>query len=192
MQRERDGPNRPQIGRHVLAGCPVAPRRATDEPPAVVAQADGQAVDLQLADIRHWRVVRLATEAAPNPHVELAQLVGAERVPQAEHRHVVTDGWEPTLDRSADPLGRRVLAHELGIRGLELGQLPEQAVVVAVADGGGVEDVVPVIRLIQQATQLLDAGGGFGGRHRARFYGPSGSPSSSASNQARRCSVCSA
>ena len=50
-QARRDDRDRPQVRGHVLAGRPVAAGRALDEPAALVAQADGEAVDLELGDV---------------------------------------------------------------------------------------------------------------------------------------------
>ena len=51
----RDGRDGPQVGRHVLAGRAVAAGRALDEAAALVAQGDGQAVDLELGDVAQVR-----------------------------------------------------------------------------------------------------------------------------------------
>ena len=55
----RDGRDGPQVGGHVLAGRAVATGGALDEPPALVAQGDGETIDLELRDVaRRLRLVR--------------------------------------------------------------------------------------------------------------------------------------
>ncbi len=45
-------PDRPDVGRHVLAARPVAARRAAHEAAVLVRQRDAQAVNLHLGDVR--------------------------------------------------------------------------------------------------------------------------------------------
>ena len=73
----RDGLDGPQVGGHVLAGRAVAAGRALDEAPSLVAQGDGQAVDLELGDVRQlWgRLRRRAARGPSHAGVEGAQLV---------------------------------------------------------------------------------------------------------------------
>ena len=54
-ERRRDGGDRAQVGRDVLAGRAVAARRALDEPAALVAQGDREAIDLELGDVAQVR-----------------------------------------------------------------------------------------------------------------------------------------
>ena len=63
----------------------------------------------------------------------------------------MTDRWEPALDRRPHALGRRVLRDELRVSGLELVQLLEEEVVLAVADRRRVEHVVAVVRLVERS-----------------------------------------
>ena len=106
----RDRPDRAQVGAHVLAGGAVAPRGALHETAALVAQGDGQAVDLELghvAQLRRRLRGRRQAESAADPRVERPQFVVAERVGQAEHRPPMADLGEDLAGRgAADPLGR--------------------------------------------------------------------------------------
>ena len=93
-QARRDDRDRPQVGGHVLAGRAVAARRALDEPAAVVVEADGQAVDLELGDVAElgrrfggWR----EAETLAHARVERPQLVVAECVGERQHRLRVPD-----------------------------------------------------------------------------------------------------
>ena len=51
LEPGRDDRDRPQVRGHVLAGRAVAAGRALDEPTAVVAKADREAIDLELGDV---------------------------------------------------------------------------------------------------------------------------------------------
>ena len=54
-EARRHGRDRAQVRGHVLAGRAVAARRALDEPAALVAQRDREAVDLELGDVAQVR-----------------------------------------------------------------------------------------------------------------------------------------
>ena len=139
-QARRDHGDRPQVGRDVLAGRAVAPGGAPDEPAVAVAEADGEAVDLQLGDVAQVgrRLGRgRQAQAAPDPGVEGPQLVLAEGVAQAEHRPVVAHlGEGARLVGTGGPhaLGRRVGGPQARERGLEGDQLAELRVVLRVGD----------------------------------------------------------
>ena len=128
--------DRAQVGGDVLAGRPVAAGGAQREPAALVAQRDGEAVDLELRDVGQARRRlrrRRQPQALADAGVEGAQLVVAERVRQAEHRVLVADLGEAAAGRrAADALGRRVGRDQGRERGLERDELPEQRVVLGV------------------------------------------------------------
>ena len=65
----RDRPDRAQVGADVLAGRAIAARGAQGEPATLEAQADGQAVDLQLGAVAQLgRRFRCRGQAQPTPH----------------------------------------------------------------------------------------------------------------------------
>ena len=104
----RDDADRPQVGRHVLAGRAVTARRALDEPAALVAQRDGQSIDLELGDVAQVRCGlrgRRQAQAAPDASVEGAQLVVREGVRQRQHRAAVANLVEGAGRGAADALG---------------------------------------------------------------------------------------
>ena len=85
------------------------------------------------------------------------------------------DLLEALQRRRADPLGGGVRRAQLGVLGLDRAQLVEQGVVLVIADGRVVEDVVAVVVPRQLLPQLGRAllgryrshrGGGAGGEHR--------------------------
>ncbi len=75
---------------------------------------------------------------------------------------------EAALHGSPDALGRRVGRDELRVRRLEVDELPEQQVVLAVRHLGRIEHVVSVVRFGQDAPELLGPGGGIGRSHASR------------------------
>ena len=137
-QPRRDGPDRAQVGGHVLTRGPVATGGAQGEPAALVAQGDGQAVDLELRNIgQATRLLRRRRQpqALADARVERTQLVVAEGVREAEHRVPVADLGEAAAGRcAADALGRRIGGDEGRKRGLEGDELAEQGVVLGVGE----------------------------------------------------------
>jgi hypothetical protein len=93
-QPARQGLDRAQVGGHVLAGGPVAAGRTLDEAASLVAQRDGQAVDLELGhvtEIRRGFGGRRQAQAAADALVESAQFVFIEDVAEREHGPLVDD-----------------------------------------------------------------------------------------------------
>jgi hypothetical protein len=76
----------------------------------------------------------------------------------------VCDFLEALGGRSTDAMRRRARVVELRVGLLERLQLVEQPVVLGVLDLRIVEDVVPVVVVLEQAAQLGGALGGLGGR----------------------------
>ncbi len=65
--------------------------------------------------------------------------------------------------RRSDPKRRRIGRHQFRVPSLQLLELPEESVMLRVADFGRVEDVVAVRVVLDQATQLFSAlGRGYG------------------------------
>ena len=156
--------DRPEVGRDVLAGRAVAAGGALHEAAALEAEGDGQAVDLELRDVAQvggrFRG-RGQAEPAPDPGVEGAQLVVAERVREAEHRPAVADLGEDLAGRCAtDALGRRVVGRELRVGRLERHELAEELVVLGVAELRGVLAVVLHVRPVDDGGQLGMTGRG--------------------------------
>ena len=141
----RDGGH---VGRDVLAGAPVAPGGRLHEPPVPVDEGDGQAVDLELADEGGVLGDLLGQPVGPG-----LELVGAEGVVQAHHRHPVGHRGEQGRGRRSDRRGGRVRDHQVGMFGLDAPQLPHQGVVLGVGDLRVVEPVVAVVVVGDQGPQ---------------------------------------
>jgi hypothetical protein len=115
----------------------VAPGGGADQPAALVDQVDGQAVDLQFA-----QVVRLRGAVALGAGGPGRQLVGGEGVVEALHPLRVGDRGEGGGEAAVDLLARRLGGDQRGVGGLQHLQLAHQLVVLTVADQRGVLDVV--------------------------------------------------
>ncbi len=187
--------------RHVLARLAVAARRRLDERAVLVAQADGEAVELQLGVVGDRRVVVGEAERLADARVELLRAGGAgvglglDR----EHRHRVAHRSQAFEHRADDALRRRIGADELGVRRLDRLQLLEQRVVVGVGDLGLIEHVVRVRVMREQVAQLGRARGGIAcglafrrrrGHASPRPRGPHDSRSRSGRTRAARSRRC--
>jgi hypothetical protein len=131
---EGDVVDGPEVRRHALADVAVAPGGAADQHAVLVEEGDGGAIDLELGHVAavHDLGGDAGVAALPAP-----QLVGVEGVVQGEHGGQVPDLVELVGRLGAHPEGGGVRGGELGVVGLELLQLAEQAVVLGVRDAAG-------------------------------------------------------
>ena len=175
----------------VMPSPRVAPR--TKRAP-LVAEADRQPVDLQLADVRHRRDrPGRAPEAAAHAGVELAQLVVAEGVAERQHRRRRGGpmGSRPRpARRRAGSASPRVTSSGCAASS-SLSSLKRQ-VVLAVADGRRVEHVVAVVRVVRGSRAARRRGRRSVAVIGSRSSAHSARPRPRTPNQARRWSVCSA
>jgi len=95
-----------------------------------------------------------------HPGVELEELLLGHRVGQRHHLPPVRHLGELLARPRPDAPGGRVGRDQIRVVRLELLQLAEEAVVLGVAEGGSVEDVVAVARVAELAPELLRARGG--------------------------------
>ena len=133
----------------------------------LVAQGQGIAVDLEFADKLPALALALL-QLTSQPFIPGLQLLGVERVVEAEQPDAVFNAAESCRWRPPHALGRTVGADQLWIVLLKLEQLPVKAVIDRVLHLRCIEDVIGVGRLVQQLAQLLCArlGSGIGqGRH---------------------------
>ena len=158
-QALRDRPDGAQVGGDVLADDAVAARRPLHEAAVLVGQGDREAVDLGLDDEGHLaRCQALLLHHRAGAPVPGGELVGAAGVRQAQHRPAVADLGEAPRRRRAHALRGRVGRAQRGVRRLQGLQLAHPVVVRRVVDRRRVEDVVGVVRLVDQAAQLRRAG----------------------------------
>ena len=161
-ERGGDRPDGPQILRDVLADPPVPARGAAGQAAARVEQRHPEPVDLRLADVGKRRL----RQGPGDARLELAQVVGAERIVEREHGGPVLNGCEGEGALPAHGLGGAVGRDEGGMGVLERPQLAEQRVVLGVRGLGTIDDVVEVVVAPDLLAQLIDSCGGVGlGRH---------------------------
>ena len=94
--------DRGDIGGDVFTDASVAARRGLHEPAVLVPQADGQAVELQLAHERRCCTI----ETFGHPISPGSEFVAVHRVVEAHHRNAVGDRRERRADRCAHETGR--------------------------------------------------------------------------------------
>ena len=119
------------VQRDVLTGAAVPACRGPHQDAVLVGEVDGQAVDLQLAQVVQVR----GAGGVPGALEPGGQLLGGEDVVEAEHPLGVVHRIEARLeDRRPDLLGGALRGAQAGVLGLELLELAEQGVEVGVAD----------------------------------------------------------
>jgi len=154
-QPQRDLADRAHVLRHVLAGLAVAARGRLHEHAVLVAQVDGQPVELQLRAVLHRRRIGVQPQLAPHARVEGLRAagggvgLGADR----QHRQRVLHRRQAVEHLADHALGRRVRGQQLGVRGLDRLQFLEQAVVLGVRDLRRVEHVVEVGMVVELLAQ---------------------------------------
>src|SRR5204862_6139036 len=89
----------------------------------------------------------------------LGQVLFVEGVGERQHRHEVAVLLEGARRRGADAVGGAVGGLELGMLGLELLQLAKQPVVLGIRQLRLVEDVVGLVRALDEPPQLGGPGG---------------------------------
>ena len=127
----------------VLARTPVTAGQGPGQPAVLVEQVDGEAVDLQLAEV----VVRAGVGVTGGPRGPGGQLLGREAVVEAEHPLEVVDRLELGRERRpADQLGRALRGAQRRVLLLQLVEPPDHPVVVGIADRRRVAHVVVELR----------------------------------------------
>jgi len=147
---------------HVLAGLAVAAGRGLHQFAALVAQADRQAVELELGKVSQRRRVVGERERLAHAGVELlgAGRRGVGLGVDRQHRHLVAHRPQAVEHRTDHALGRRIGCQQPGLRGLDRLQFLEQLVVFGIGDLRRVERVVEMRVALQFGTQRRGAGRG--------------------------------
>ncbi len=133
IELQRDAQQLLQVRGHVLAHAAVAPGGADAQQSSLVHQLDAGAVELRLDREGDGA---LPVEHPADPLVEAPQLVGVHGVVEGQHGDAMGDAREALAGWSPDSLGRRVGQPKLGMGLLQALELPEQAIVLGVADLG--------------------------------------------------------
>ena len=132
------------IGRDVLALIAVAAGRALNEAPLLVAERDGQAVDLGLGG-EGQLCVRIEPEEAADALDEVAHAFVVEHVAERQHGHAVDDLAEGLDRRRAHFQRRAVVADETRKARLDGVVAGTQGVVLGVRD---LRLVLPVVECV--------------------------------------------
>ena len=140
----RDALDRADVVGDVLTGAPVAAGRCPHEATPLVEQVDGQSVDLELTQVV---VVRPGARGyvTLHPRGPGRDLGRAESVVQAQHPLEVVDGGKVRGESRADLLGRAIGGPQLPVPVLQCVQLGNERVVLTVADGRRILDVIAVL-----------------------------------------------
>ena len=146
---ERNGTDGAHVRGDVLAPRAVPARCRHREPPALVPQADRNAVELGLGDVLDLLPFPELEPLAHAP-VEVGDSRLVEGIGEGEHGHLVDDLGEPLERGAPDPLRGRIGSDELGVRGLQGQELREQAVILRVRD----------LRLVLNVVETVVAGDG--------------------------------
>ncbi len=154
-RRLRQGQRQTANGAHVVgddvAGLAIAPRGRVFERAILVDDGNGNAIDLGLDHDGDVFGVELLLEAL----VEVDQFLFGIGVVQAHHADRMLDLGEAFQRCAADPLRRRIRRGEFGKPDLQITQLAELIVKLAVADLGLSFLVIePVVSLQLQAEAL--------------------------------------
>ena len=114
----RDVGDGADIGGDVLAFVTVAAGGALNQAPLLVAERDGEAIDLRLGG-EGEALDRVEAEEAADALQEIAQPILVEHVAERQHRHAVGDFAERFDRRRPDPEGGAILAHQMREAGLD-------------------------------------------------------------------------
>ena len=155
-ETKRDVTHGAKVFGHDLTDETIASRRSGYEHAVLVRQAHGRAVDLELHRVS--RLGDVAAGEADEPLLPRFQLTVIEGVAEGKHRLDVGVFRELTLRSRADPHRRRVRCSQPGMLGLDLLQLAEELVVLAVRQRRPVEDIVLVRSPVKRFPQLRRLG----------------------------------
>ena len=154
---ERYALDGPEIQGHVLTGDAVAPGGAAHEDAVLVGEGYRQAIVLQLAH----HVEGAGLQQVGRPGVPGHELAGVEGVGEAVHGDRVPHLGEPLGGLGADTLRRRLRRNQFRVLLLQAAQLPQQRVVLGVAYGRLIQDVVEVVVAVQLLPEIGRPLGGF-------------------------------
>ena len=147
---QRDGPDGPQVLRHILPHLAVPPGGPPDEQAVLILQGHRQPIHLGL------HVVLRPRDGGADPLVKLAQLVIVEHILKGFQGDLMDHLLEGLQGLPPYPLGGRVGGDELRVLPLQLLQPAQLVVIVVVRHGRGVLDIVFIISLFQLPAQGLE------------------------------------
>ena len=131
------------IGGDLLTAAAITAGGGAHQHPIGVAQGQGIAIDLELADVLALKL-RAVLQLAPQASIPGLQFFGVEGVIEAEHANAVLNACEPLSGRAAYPLGGAVSTQQLGVLLLKVQQLPVEPVVNGIFEFRCIEHVIGV------------------------------------------------
>ena len=148
----RDTRDGARVEGDVLSRATVSTGEGTGESSLLVEQVDREAIDLEFTQVVAFGAAGLTLDApGPRPHV-----VGIEGVVEAEHPLAVVDGRElGREDRPAHDLGGALRCAEGRVGVLERRQPSDDPVVLPIAEGGCVLDVIGKLRRRRRLGEAL-------------------------------------
>jgi hypothetical protein len=152
IDAQRDRADGPDIGGDVLASGSIAARHAAHQRSIFIDERKAQAVEFVFGYVFHLLALGTLARAA----VEIAQLVVAIGVVEAQHRRGMAHGAETLARFAADTLGGRIVRYQFGMLRFERLQFVHQAIEPAIGDRRLVEHVIAVFVLADFAAQPLD------------------------------------
>jgi hypothetical protein len=164
LQPERHGPDGAHILSDILAGLAIATGGCQDQCALFVAQADGQAVEFQLAGVLdRFRIVaqiQLAPHLGIKGHRAVRASVGFGA--DGQHRNPMSHRYECRQRFATHSPGRRIDGDQLRMGGFQLLKLLKQPVVLGVGNFRIVQHIVavamPVEPLAQPSSPMLRIG----------------------------------
>ncbi len=109
LQSQRHRLDGAHVGGDLLTAAAISAGGGAHQHPIGVAQGQGIAIDLELADVLAL-ALRVVLQLAPQASIPGLQLFGVEGVIKAEHADAVLNAAEPLSWRAAHPLGGTVSA----------------------------------------------------------------------------------
>ena len=151
-QRQRQGPNGADVGGDVLSRRAVTPGQGPHQRPVLVLQRDGHPIVLELTG-EPAGTGRLPLDAVrPLFHFPCVVAVG-----QRQHGAAVCHFFELVRQSAPHPARGAVRIGHFGMGGFEELQLAQKGVEFAVRNGRCRQDIVPVVVLVEDPSEFLDA-----------------------------------
>ena len=150
-QAQGNRAHRTYVGRHVVALRAVAARHGTQQPPVLVGERYGRAVEFQFADELRWPC--LLFDAGD----EFMQFVERIGVAERKHREPVLYAPELRRDVAPDTHRGRIGVGQFGVRPFQILQFAHHRVEFEVGDLRGVFDVISEVMVLELPPQLFDS-----------------------------------
>ena len=152
QQAQGNGADGAHVGGDILAPVAVPPGRTLHQEAVLVAQADGQAVQLGLGAVFHL----LHFQQLAHALVEIGHLPVAEGIAQGQHGHGMADFGKFLQGLGAHSLSGGIRGNQFGMGGLQFLEFAHEAVILAVRNLRVIQHVVTVVVVIDLLAQLTN------------------------------------